>query len=599
MTGIMNNMRIAIIDSGLPCNYTYNNTVNGFSVVQDTNIDSSYRIIKDNCEDEIGHGTAIVTIFDKFTCGNIIDMYKIFSESFETCEEKLLSALYHIESEQYYDLIHISSGIIQPDNYNALYTVCENIAQRGTFIISAYDNEGAISYPAAFPFVIGVDMSNNRLKHNEFEYVENSIVNVRGSSSYHRVLWKDKQTLLVQGASFSSVYVSLKVLELIKEGVTSYDCLLYQLSKCAKKKFCAPPKIDYETGFISAIKRAIVFPFNKENHSLLRYRTLLSFQVYGVYDSKYSFNVGKRVCDLQPDIRCDEIINDIESVDWNDDFDTVILGHVGLLSEISGINYKEKIISKCCLHNKRIVSYDLISEGCPVKNYTPYISESMVPSNRFGKLRQISIPVLGIWGTSSQQGKFTLQLKIRDELNRCGYKVGWLSTEPQGSLFLAERVYPIGYSSTVFISDMSAVLLLNEFMWDIERENCDLIIVGSQSGTIPYTTTNLASYPIYQNDILYATQPDYVLLCINPYDEYEYIYRTIKYIEGAIDTKVVGLVLFPNVLKEKNIFHGLVKQTLNSEEMQSKIKGLEEEFGVKVYSANASGISQDIISLFT
>ena len=146
---------------------------------------------------------------------------------------------------------------------------------------------------------------------------------------------------------------------------------------------------------------------------------------------------------------------------------------------------------------------------------------------------------------------------------------------------------------------MRAVQLLNEFMWDIERENCDLIIVGSQSGTVPYDISNLASYPIYQNDILYATQPDYILLCVNSLDEYEYIHRTIKYIEGAIETKVVGLVLFPCVSKYAIVINSISTRTLSNEEIQAKISALEYEFGMKIYSANSTEISKDIIELFS
>lgn len=591
-------MKIAIIDSGLPCDYSFNNIVNGFSMVLCKSRES-YCVITGNCNDEIGHGTAIVSLFDKSIRGYTIDMYKIFTDAFETNEKKLICALQYIEKNQCYDLIHISSGIIQPEYYDDLYSICSTITQKGTIIVSAYDNDGAVSYPAAFPFVIGVDMSNNRLKYNEFEFVENSIINARGSSSFHRVLWKNNQTILVQGASFSSVYVALKVLELLRDKSKDFVSILSRLRESSKRVFTAPSNDAYEKGFISTIKRAIIFPFNKENHSLLRYRTLLSFKILGVYDSKYSFHVGKKVNDLQIDINSEEIIKDIESIDWKDDFDTVILGHVGVLSEISGINYREKIASMCHLYGKRIVSYDYFHCEEDVVKYTPYISDRMVPNNRFGKLRQVTLPVLGIWGTSSQQGKFTLQLKIREELSKYGYKVGWLSTEPQGSLFLAERVYPIGYNSTVFISDMRAVQLLNEFMWDIERENCDLIIVGSQSGTVPYDISNLASYPIYQNDILYATQPDYILLCVNSYDEYEYIHRTIKYIEGAIETKVVGLVLFPCVSKYANVINSISTRTLSNEEIQAKISALEYEFGMKIYSANSTEISKDIIELFS
>ena len=149
------------------------------------------------------------------------------------------------------------------------------------------------------------------------------------------------------------------------------------------------------------------------------------------------------------------------------------------------------------------------------------------------------------------------------------------------------------------ISGGKAVVLLNEFMWDIARNNCDIILVGSQSGTVPYSASNLFNYPIYQNDILFATQPDYILLCVNPHDEYDYIHRTIKYLEGVVDTKVIGLVLFPYTLESSDPMQRLSKRALNIDEIELRKGELEYEFGLKVYSTNSSEISKDIIDIFS
>lgn len=75
--------------------------------------------------------------------------------------------------------------------------------------------------------------------------------------------------------------------------------------------------------------------------------------------------------------------------------------------------------------------------------------------------------------------------------------------------------------------------------------------------------------------------------------------RTIKYIEGAIETKVVGLVLFPCVSKYANVINSISTRTLSNEEIQAKISALEYEFGMKIYSANSTEISKDIIELFS
>ena len=58
-----------------------------------------------------------------------------------------------------------------------------------------------------------------------------------------------------------------------------------------------------------------------------------------------------------------------------------------------------------------------------------------------------------------------------------------------------------------------------------------------------------------------ATQPDCVVLCVNPFDEISYIRRTILYIESSIDTKVISIVVFPMDISanQYGLFQGKTK----------------------------------------
>ena len=83
-----------------------------------------------------------------------------------------------------------------------------------------------------------------------------------------------------------------------------------------------------------------------------------------------------------------------------------------------------------------------------------------------------------------------------------------------------------------------------------EKEN-DLIIVGSQSGTVNYDVGNLSQFCLRQHSFLLGTQPDATVLCVNPFDEMEYIERTIGYLESAIESQVIALVLYPMDISNK------------------------------------------------
>lgn len=64
----------------------------------------------------------------------------------------------------------------------------------------------------------------------------------------------------------------------------------------------------------------------------------------------------------------------------------------------------------------RIYAFDNITAYVPLlhrnKSFYPYLDETQVPPYRYGMLNRSTIPILAVLGTSSKQGKFTLQLHI-------------------------------------------------------------------------------------------------------------------------------------------------------------------------------------------
>ena len=98
----------------------------------------------------------------------------------------------------------------------------------------------------------------------------------------------------------------------------------------------------------------------------------------------------------------------------------------------------------------------------------------------------------------------------------------------------------------VCLDEEEQIRYLNYKMNEIADGN-DLIIVGSQSGTVPYEYKNTSYYTYEQVNFLMATNPDAVVLCINYYDEINYIRRSINVIEQLGECKVLGLVVFPMI----------------------------------------------------
>ena len=533
-------MNIAIIDSGTK---DYENITKGynFRVKGDNEI-----IIENNFHDTYGHGTAVYSIIKKNNEECNYYIFKVIDQN-DTIDEKIIcTALEYIFNNLDVDVINMSLGTVSLSD-DRMYNICKRLYDKGVILVSAFDNEGAISYPAAFDCVIGVDGSDLCRKVDDFIFYEDKILNVAAKGGMQRVKWCEPDNIIVKGSSFACAHATNKIVNIYKNGIKSFEEILEYFKSIAIQIIAYEEK--EEKVFEYKIDRAVIFPFNKEMHNFVRYPELLDFKVMEVYDTKYSSNVGRKTTDVMIDKSVKEYcIKNIDDIKW-DLFDTLVIGHTEkLLSYIGKENIVDSLIKEAINRGKNIYSFDRIDKA-EYKNdniYFPAVIDKYLPPLREGKLFYINKPVLGIFGTSSKQGKFTLQLELRKRLIDEGYQVGQLGTEPNALLFGLDCVYPVGYNRMVCLDEEEQIRYLNYKMNEIADGN-DLIIVGSQSGTVPYEYKNTSYYTYEQVNFLMATNPDAVVLCINYYDEINYIRRSINVIEQLGECKVLGLVVFPMI----------------------------------------------------
>lgn len=533
-------MNIAIIDSGTK---DYENITKGynFRVKGDNEI-----IIENNFHDTYGHGTAVYSIIKKNNEECNYYIFKVIDQN-DTIDEKIIcTALEYIFNNLDIDIINMSLGTVSLSD-DRMYNICKRLYDKGVILVSAFDNEGAISYPAAFDCVIGVDGSDLCRKVDDFIFYEDKILNVAAKGGMQRVKWCEPDNIIVKGSSFACAHATNKIVNIYKNGIKSFEEILEYFKSIAIQIIAYEEK--EEKVFEYKIDRAVIFPFNKEMHNFVRYPELLDFKVMEVYDTKYSSNVGRKTTDVMIDKSVKEYcIKNIDDIKW-DLFDTLVIGHTEkLLSYIGKENIVDSLIKEAINRGKNIYSFDRIDKA-EYKNdniYFPAVIDKYLPPLREGKLFYINKPVLGIFGTSSKQGKFTLQLELRKRLIDEGYQVGQLGTEPNALLFGLDCVYPVGYNRMVCLDEEEQIRYLNYKMNEIADGN-DLIIVGSQSGTVPYEYKNTSYYTYEQVNFLMATNSDAVVLCINYYDEINYIRRSINVIEQLGECKVLGLVVFPMI----------------------------------------------------
>lgn len=556
-----------------------------------------------------GHGTAIYGIIR--SCRDMADIINIRIPGIENGigEHELIEALAYINENLDADIVNLSLGVTAVDDKEALKAACEQLTGKGVIIIAAFDNDGAIAYPAAFDNVIGVISGSSCSTITEFEYIDDTLLNIAARGALQRVLWSSPSFLVIGGSSFACAHVTVQAAKFFAEGIRSRAELLRKFEEIALRRHtvASSPGTVVPAPRLFPIKKAVLFPFNKEMHSLVRYTHLLDFAIVDVYDTRYSVAIGAATSQLMKDKTVkDFIVKNIEKIEW-DDFDTLVLGHLDELENLARRNgLKEELLREAVRRQKNVYAFDDLSEfpeGKNAKVFYPAIDSGDLPPNRFGMLYRVSKPVIGVFGTSSQQGKFTLQLKMRELLTQKGYHVGQIGTEPSALLYGMDYVFPMGYNSSVYIKEHDTVRYLNHIMNDLCEKGKDIIIVGSQSGTVPYDFGNLVRYDISQYLFLLGTRPDAVILCANPFDDIEYIRRTISFIKSSADCEILALVMFPMDIKDD--WSGGVygrKSPLPEEKYQRLKSEWEQAFSIPVYKngdpADAGTIIERIIEFF-
>lgn len=213
----------------------------------------------------------------------------------------------------------------------------------------------------------------------------------------------------------------------------------------------------------------------------------------------------------------------------------------------------------------------------------PHVGIDNVP-HRFGKLYCTGKPVLLFAGTGSRQGKFSLQLEMRDRFIKNGYCVGQIGTEPSSLLFGMDEVFPSGYGGNISLSAEDTISLLNLQIHNLEEKNPDIILVGTQSHILQYNMGNLAFYPLLNYYTLLASDPDGIILCVNYGDPFEYIKRCIGFLENFIDSKVLAIVVFPIEKDREWKIISQRKETLDKSKLDEYIELLKCEIRISVYT---------------
>ena len=278
--------------------------------------------------------------------------------------------------------------------------------------------------------------------------------------------------------------------------------------------------------------------------------------------------------------------------------ETIILGYLDEISRIKKRDILKEMLELALKFEKNVYSltpitrdnYPQLADEFKRKGLhlgSPIVDVSVLENitKTFSCHEKSQRPIVGVFGTSPQQGKFTTQLALRQGLQKIGYKVGQLGTEHQSALFGFDFTFPNGYDGyqNIRIPMDTHIPLLQSVMVGIEREDPHIIIVGGQSGLIPYSYAEKSpGYTLPSLILLMGTLPDAYILVVNSIDELDYIRETMQVLRGLGKGEIILLVFSD---KRKEVGYRFGKQTisnrpLSKEEIRETSTRLEEAFGI-------------------
>ena len=613
--------RIGVIDSGFNVGHKDVRVLKGTSFCAGDQ-DSDYT-------DMIGHGTACIGVIHSKAPNAEFLPVKIFESELITTMDILCKAIYWCV-EHHCHIINLSLGTLDESDSDSLKKACDFAHKHQTFIVAATSNDGQPSIPASFPNVFGVAGGKVAGKFDYF-FDPHEKIQFVARGDRQRLNWLGGKQIFMGGSSFAAPHISGLIALIIEKypGITFDDLTeiltMHSLSQCpelvdsnlyslnGKSRSDVSIRDLNKANTQNWIEEAVIFPYNKEMHGLVRFRELLPFRITRVVDV-----VGKRTIGKD----CGEVIGGAESnliiqqnlEDCLQYGDTLILSYLDEISRIKKRDVLQESLELALKYDKHVYSLSPIADNQYEKLCKAFQEKHLhctAPTIDFATYEALTKtydwrsrsqkPVVGIFGTGPQQGKFTAQLSLRKQLQKMGYKVGQLGTEHQSALFDFDFTFPNGYDGhqSIQIPMDLHIPLLNSAMVGIEQSDPDIIVVGGQSGIIPHNFYEKSqSYTLPSLILLFGTVPDAYILLVNSIDEPEFIQENIRVLESLGKGKVILLVFSDKKKIVNNTVSTVVNQPLSEEEICQTTSRLESTHGLpatEIISAEGCKKMADVV----
>jgi uncharacterized NAD-dependent epimerase/dehydratase family protein len=597
----MDRLRIAVIDTGVDPSHPDLAPVIGGARLE-VGADGGVRV-GDDWHDEAGHGTACAGVASRGVSARLELLAVRVVDDLGTSTVRLLEAAIPWAVARGARVVNVSLGapVWQEDARARLGAVCAEATRNGALVIAAAGPEGTRALPAVLEEVVSV---GSAVCPPDTLYVsDDERADLLAKGDLQRVPWLAAKDVLAQGTSLAAAHVTNAACKiLLREPGLDPARLRAALAARSVEGDSASRgtwrrRVDsfYRSRTperVQRLGRVALYPFNKETHALVRFRALSPFTLEAVADPPGKRLTGRDAGEVLGEPAAGLPI--LASFDRAlEGADSVILGHLEAIETDGAGALMPTLARRAIERGKGLYSFSRLSgprldevrieaerRGLPFVDPTvsradvaPLLQDRSDLKGLDNPLRDPRLrehghvlrrslaaalvhdcPVLGVFGTSRAQGKFSLQLALRAALSQMGYRVAHLATEPTGMLLGATVTLPTGYERGNDLSIDETAYLTNLLVTEIKnRERPDLLLVGGQSGTVTLSPDfyrfGLGSLAMLS--FAAATQPDACVLVCNPFDPPDHVQRCRAALESVLHAPVIAAAFGDQVWEER------------------------------------------------
>lgn len=360
-------------------------------------------------------------------------------------------------------------------------------------------------------------------------------------------------------------------------------------------------------------RKTLLYPYSAQFSSVLRHKELLPNHYIsavvspvgwgitgkdaGVADSGYEIGmiVNK---DFEESLNlCDAVIF-CESV-YDLDFDTILFPQI-----LRAIQCKKDIVITIPIDKEKrnLISHHANLNGISVSFYGNDDSEIEYTIPESNYIYNIDTPVVFVLGMGDRTNKFDIQLSLRENIQKMGYKISQIGSKRYCEL-LGFHSFPSFMYSTK-LTETNKIIMFNYFIKNIEKiENPDLIIIGIPGGILPMNEKITDNFGIFPYEVSQAVVPDLTVFSCYQSDYTEEFFRELKnLVKYRFNNNIECFNISNAVIDSADVMYGGVKTYFNvfSEYVDDKNK-LYNSYGQKVFNilnqADNKKMSEHIIDL--